>query len=659
MNPKEKIEQLRQEISAHNQRYYDEDSPIVTDFFYDALVRELEELESAHPELLTPNSPTQTVGGGVSTAFSPVTHAVPLISLNDAFSKEDLDAFDKRVKKIVPEPNYVVEPKIDGLSVALTYQNGVFVQGATRGDGQTGEDVTENLKTVHGVPHKIENAPPYLIIRGEVYMPKKVFDIINKEREVNGEALLANPRNAAAGSMRQLDSTITAARRLSMLTFNVQAVEGKTFQTHSESLLFLRELGFSVPEFKVLLNIDDAFARIQTLGQSREILEYDMDGAVIKLDRLADREELGETAKAPRWAVAYKYPPEQKEARVEDIVVQVGRTGVLTPKAVLEPVRLAGTTVTNASLHNQDYIAQKDVRIGDTVWVQKAGDIIPEVIRVVLEKRPEGTSPYLLPQTCPACDAAVVRDTEEAAIRCVNTSCPAQLLRNITHFASKNAMDIDGLGPSIVELLVEHKLITTAADLYFLDSAQMESLPLMGQKRTENLLTAIEESKQRDLSRLLFALGIRQVGTQTAKALAQQFRSMESIAAADVEAFTAVPDVGAVTAQFIYDWFHSESAERLLAALKKAGVNFESQASGTADDLRFRGKTFVLTGTLETYSRKQASERIEAFGGKVSASVSKNTDFVLAGENAGSKLDKAESLGVTVISETEFGEMIV
>ena len=658
MNTKEQINALKAEISMHNKRYYEDDSPTISDFEFDALMQELNALEAAQPELITFDSPTQTVGGAVSAAFSPVTHIVPLMSLNDAFSKEDLDAFHKRVVKIVPEPRYVVEPKIDGLSVALRYENGVFVQGATRGDGQVGEDVTENLKTVHGVPHKIENAPALLIIRGEVYMPKKVFDEINQERELKGEALLANPRNAAAGSMRQLDATITASRRLSMLAFNVQAVVGKSFERHSESLEFLKTLGFSIPEYKVLTNIDNCFARIGAIGQSREILAYDMDGAVIKVDSLADREELGETAKAPRWAVAYKYPPEQKEAIVSDIVVQVGRTGVLTPKAVLEPVRLAGTTVTNASLHNQDYITQKDVRIGDTVWVQKAGDIIPEVVSVVLEKRPLGTEPYFLPDVCPSCQADTVRDEKEAAVRCVNATCPAQLLRNITHFASKNAMDIDGLGTSIVELLVAHKLIETVADLYFLDPQQVEMLPLMGQKRTSNLLSSIEESKSRDLSRLLFALGIRQVGTQTAKALAGRFGTMDTLALASVEELAAISDVGEITAGFIHDWFAKESAQSLLSALKLAGVNMETQSGGGTSDMRFLAKTFVLTGTLETYSRKAASELIEQFGGKVSASVSKNTDYVLAGENAGSKLDKAESLGVSVITEAQFGEMI-
>ena len=658
MNTKEKIDALRAEILQHNKRYYEEDSPTISDFQYDELMRQLKALEEKHPELLSAQSPSQIVGGGVSAAFSPVTHLLPLMSLNDAFSKEDLEAFHKRVVKIVPQPAYVVEPKIDGLSVALTYRNGVFVQGATRGNGQVGEDVTENLKTVHGVPHTLENAPTLLVVRGEVYMPKKVFEAINQEREINGEALLANPRNAAAGSMRQLDASITAARRLSMLAFNVEVVEGKIFKTHSESLEYLKSLGFFIPEYKTLTNIDDAFSRIETLGQSREILEYDMDGAVIKVDSLADREELGETAKAPRWAVAYKYPPEQKEALLVDIVVQVGRTGVLTPKAVLEPVRLAGTTVTNASLHNQDYISQKDIRIGDTVLVQKAGDIIPEVVSVVLGKRPLETSVYTLPDTCPNCGAVAIRDKEEAAVRCVNSACPAQILRNITHFASKNAMDIDGLGTSIVELFIEHKLIETAGDLYFLEAKDIEPLPLMGKKRAENLLQAIEESKTRDLSRLLFALGIRQVGTQTAKALAKRFGSMEHMQAASLEELASVADVGEITAGFLYDWFSKESGQALLEKLKKAGLTMENQGDSGTGDKRFAGLSFVLTGTLETYSRKLASEMIEQFGGKVSSSVSKNTDYVLAGENAGSKLDKAESLGVKIITEAQFGEMM-
>jgi len=652
------INGLKEQIKQHNHSYYEQDAPTISDHEYDLLMQELIALETAHPELVTADSPTQRVGGAVSAAFTPVTHEAPLASLNDAFSLEDLADFHTRVIKTVPEPAYVVEPKIDGLSVALTYENGVFTQGATRGDGTVGEDVTEHLKTVHGVPLRLENAPPHLVVRGEVYMPKQVFLALNEERDLNGETPFANPRNAAAGSMRQLDPKITASRQLSIIIFNIQVVTGKTFERHSDSLEFLHDLGFPTVYYDVFQSIDDCWTRIQALDAKRETLKYEIDGAVIKIDSLLDRDELGSTSKAPRWAIAYKYPPEQKPTVIREIVVQVGRTGVLTPKAVFEPVHLMGTTVTNASLHNQDYIDEKDIRVGDTVLVQKAGEIIPEVVSVLTDKRPADSVPYRLPELCPACGSPVHRDVDGVAVRCTSATCPAQLLRNITHFASRNAMDIEGLGPSIVALLVKAGLVHSVADLYFLDPAAIEELPLMGQKRTANLLAAIEASKAQDLSRLIFALGIRQVGATTGKSLAAYFGSMDALASADLETLTATHDIGAVTATFLIDWFADPTSQALLTRLAEAGVNMTAQ-SESAGDARFAGQTFVLTGTLTQYTRQEAAAIIEGLGGKVSSSVSKKTDYVLAGESAGSKLDKAHSLGVAVIDEMQFGQMVL
>ena len=658
MNTAQKIRKLRETIEAHNHSYYVLDAPTVSDYEYDQLMRELIALEEAHPELVTPDSPSRRVGGAPLDAFQQVTHEVPLESLNDAFSQEELMEFHTRVMKAIPTPEYVVEPKIDGLSVALTYENGLFLRGATRGNGLVGEDVTENLKTIGTVPLRLpENAPPHLVVRGEVYMSKQVFAELNEARELAGEALFANPRNAAAGSMRQLDPKIAAGRRLSMIAFNIQAITGRTFDRHSETLDFLGEMGFAVIDYKVLSSMEDCRAEIEDLGRHRADFPYEIDGAVIKLDKLHDRLELGSTSKAPRWAIAYKYPPEQKPTVVRDIVVQVGRTGVLTPKAVVEPVQLMGTTVTNASLHNQDYINEKDIRIGDTVLIQKAGEIIPEVVAVLKDKRPADTTPYILPATCPACGSPVSRDADGVAVRCTGAVCPAQLLRNITHFTSRDAMDIEGLGPSIVELLVDAGLVRSVADLYFLDPAKVEALPLMAEKRTANLLAAIQASKTRGLARLIYALGIRQVGQQTGKRLAAHFGSMEAIENATPDELVAVGDIGAVTAQFLLDWFKSPQSQALLEGLRLAGVYMTGQFA-TAEDTRFAGKTFVLTGTLVHYTRHEAAAMIEGFGGKVASSVSKNTDYVLAGENAGSKLDKAYSLGVEVLDEDAFEEML-
>ncbi len=652
MEEREELEALRQELVRANYEYYVQDAPTMSDYDYDHKLRRLEELEAAHPEWITPDSPTQRVGGQVSEGFQEVRHRVPLESLQDVFSMEELVEFDQRVREAVQDVAYTVEPKVDGLSVALEYENGLFVRGATRGDGLVGEDVTENLRTIRSIPLRLPETLPRLIVRGEVYMPRTVFAQLNEAREQNGEPLFANPRNAAAGSLRQLDPKIAAARRLDAVLFNVQYVEGRSFETHSESLDFLEQMRFRVIPRKVCASIKEAQEEVAAIGARKGDYPYDIDGAVVKVNSLSERTALGSTAKFPRWAAAFKYPPEQKEAQVLDIQVQVGRTGVLTPKASLSPVRLAGTTVTSASLHNQDYITEKDIRIGDTVLVQKAGEIIPEVVRVVKEKRLSDSVPYHLPDHCPVCGAPVARDVDGAAIRCTGAECPAQLLRNLTHFASRDAMDIEGLGPAVVEALVNAGLVKAPGDLYHLQAEEVAQLERMGKKSAENLLAAIERSKGNDLSRLLFAFGIRQVGQKAAKVLAVRFGTLDALRAATVEELTAVDDIGEITARSLVDWLHSPQAEHLIATLKEAGVNMTSAVQIAGDKLA--GKTFVLTGTLQRFSRSEAGERIEALGGKVSSSVSKKTSYVVAGEEAGSKLTKAQSLGIPVLTEEEF-----
>ena len=656
MDDRQEIERLRAELEQANYDYYVLDNPTISDFDFDHKLRRLEELEAVHPELITPDSPTQRVGGKVAEGFQEVVHRVPLESLQDVFDLEELEEFDQRVRAAVGEVEYDVEPKVDGLSVALEYENGVFVRGATRGNGQKGEDVTENLKTVKSIPLRLEDKLPSFIVRGEVVMPKQVFEQLNEERELRGEALFANPRNAAAGSMRQLDPKIAAARRLDIRVFNIQWAEGKTFTTHTETLEYLEQQRFKVIPHYTCKTIAEAAERIMEMGEGREAYPFDIDGAVVKVNSLADREILGSTAKFPRWAAAYKYPPEQKPSRVVDIVVQVGRTGVLTPKAVVEPVRLAGTTVQSATLHNQDFIAEKDIRIGDTVLVQKAGEIIPEIVEVLKDKRPEGTVPYVLPDRCPVCGAAVERDEDGAHVRCTGAECPAQLLRNLTHFASRDAMDIEGLGPAVVEALVGAGMVRTPADLYHLDVQAVAALERLGKKSAENLLAAIEASKDNDLSRLLFAFGIRQVGQKAAKVLSARFGSLDALAAATEEELTAVPDIGGITARSLTEWLHSPQSEHLIAALREAGVNMLSREEPVGDALA--GKTFVLTGTLEGFTRDEAGARIEALGGKVSGSVSKKTSYVVAGEAAGSKLKKAQDLGVAVLTEAEFVRLL-
>ena len=656
MDEKALARQLRQQLNEHNYRYYVLDDPTISDFEYDRLLRQLEDLEAAHPELVTPDSPTQRVGGQALDSFQQVTHQVPLQSLQDVFSGEELEQFDQRMRESVGAVEYLVEPKVDGLSVALEYQDGVFLRGATRGDGQVGEDVTDNLRTIRSIPLRLEGAPGRLIVRGEVYLPKQAFQQLNQAREAEGQPLFANPRNAAAGSMRQLDPKVAAARGLDIVIFNIQFWDGPPFQTDSASLDWLKQRRFKVIEYFQTDNMAQVLAHIQRMGDQREDYPFEIDGAVVKLNDLAQREVLGQTAKFPRWAAAYKYPPEQQQSVVQDIVVQVGRTGVLTPKAVVAPVRLAGTTVTHATLHNQDYIAQKDIRIGDTVIVQKAGEIIPEIVRVVVEKRPAGTRPYQMPEVCPVCGAPVARDEDGAHIRCTGAECPAQLLRNLVHFASRDAMDIEGLGPAVAEALVKAELVHTPADLYRLEQDQLAGLERMGQKSADNLIAAIERSKKNDLSRLLFAFGIRQVGQKAAKVLAAHFGTLDRLAQASVEELTDIEDIGAITADYLTRWFASPQSQHLISALKQVGVNMAYTGQPVGDLLM--GLTFVLTGELSTYSRKQAGERLEQLGAKVSGSVSKKTSCVVAGQAAGSKLRRAQELGVPVLTEGEFLTLI-
>ncbi len=656
MEAKQRIEFLTQLLNDANYRYYVLDDPQMPDFEYDRYLRDLEELEQAHPELAKEDSPTRRVGGAALDKFEKVTHRVPLMSLQDVFSDEELTDFLYKVRQQEPDAAFSVEPKIDGLSVALEYVDGKFVRGATRGDGNVGEDVTENLKTIRSIPMTIPEAPAHLIVRGEVYMPKKSFKKLNEQQEKEGKALFANPRNAAAGSLRQLDSRIAAKRGLDILIFNIQHIEGETFQTHTQTLEYLKALQFKVIPFKKLSGVEDICSYIAEINDSREQFAFDIDGAVVKVDDLQKRQSFGATSKFPKWAVAYKYPPEIKPTVVEDIVVQVGRTGVLTPKAVVRPVRLAGTTVTNATLHNQDFITQRDIRIGDTVRIRKAGEIIPEILDVDMSKRPAQAQPYRLPTTCPVCGAATQRDEEGAFLRCTGAECPAQLSRNIAHFVSRDAMDIEGFGSAIVDALIEKGFLRSPADIYELTMEQVGSLWQKGDTAAKKLLDAIENSKQQDLSRLIFALGIRQVGAKTGKVLASSYGTMDALMAASWEDLTNIPDIGEVTAKFIAQWFAQPQSKNVIEKLRAAGVNFESKR--VVSDTRFAGSTFVLTGALSMFTREEAGEKIELLGGKVSGSVSKKTSYVVVGENAGSKEKKARELGIPILSEEEFLEMI-
>nr|WP_283243544.1 NAD-dependent DNA ligase LigA [Feifania hominis] len=652
---KEEIERLREALLYHSRKYYVEDNPEISDYEYDSMLRSLEQLEREYPEYQSPLSPTVRVGGAVSKGFETVTHTVKMESLQNAFSDDEIRDFDESVRK-TGEPTYVVEYKIDGLSVSLEYRDGQFVRGSTRGDGEVGEDITQNLKTIRAIPLVLTEKPSYLEVRGEVFMPRESFERLNVIREEAGEPLFANPRNAAAGSLRQLDSRVTASRNLSIFVFNIQQLEGVALSTHYEALCYLKRLGFrTITEWEPTGDIEAVLRRIHEIGEQRFALPYDIDGAVVKVNEFALREELGSTSKFPKWATAFKFPPEVKPTRILDITVNVGRTGVLTPQAVLEPVRLAGTTVSAATLHNRDFIADKDIRIGDTVLVRKAGEIIPEVLEVELAKRTGEERPFVMPERCPSCGEPVWSDPEEAAVRCTNGACPAQLVRSVVHFASRDAMDIDGLGPAIVEQLVDRGLVKSVADLYSLDAEELLTLERMGKKSAENLLAALERSKKNDLSRLLFGFGIRHIGQKAGKLLAARFRTLDGIRAATAEELESVDEIGAIMAESVVAYFSHPQTIKMIEKLTAAGVNLES--TETVLDTRFAGQTFVLTGTLPTMTRAQATQLIESFGGKTAGSVSKKTSYVLAGEDAGSKLKKANELGIPVIDEAALKKM--
>ncbi len=664
MSVEKRVIELRKLIEFHNQKYYVEDNPQISDFEYDRLYRELEDLESQRQDLITPDSPTQRVGGQPLEGFNKVVHEIRMQSLMDVFSFEELISFDKRVREALGgQPEYVVEKKIDGLSVSLEYQNGLLSCGSTRGDGYIGEDVTQNLKTIKSIPLRLSKEELGLLeVRGEVFIAKNDFLAINEEQEESGLPLFANPRNAAAGSLRQLDSKITAKRKLDIYVFNIQRIAGQEFKTHSETLEFLKSLGFKTsPLYKVCKNIDEVIEEIKSIEENRGEFSFEIDGAVIKVNSLDQRDILGSTTKAPKWAVAYKYPAEKKQTIIKDIWTNVGRTGVLTPNAILEPVRLAGTTVGRATLHNMDYIKDKDIRIGDTVWVQKAGDIIPEVVEVVFEKRTGEEQEFEMDRMCPKCGSEVVREEGEAAYRCTGIECPAKLFRSIVHFASRDAMNIDGLGPAIIETLMDKGLVKDIADLYYLKDNVEEIVQIerMGEKSTDNLLKSIEKSKKNNIDRLIFGFGIRHIGLRAAQLLSSNFVSMDELFKAEYEDIIKIDEFGGKMAESLIVFFKQEQTHHLIEKLRRAGVNLKSSGKKQLVDNRFEGKTFVLTGTLPTYSRNDAKKIIESYGGKVSGSVSKKTDFVLAGEEAGSKLDKANALGIAIISEEDLINMIM
>ena len=648
--------ELREQIRYHGRKYYTEDDPEISDFEYDKLYRRLEELEAQYPELVTEDSPTRRVGGPVYNTFAEVVHEVPMESLHDSFSEDELRDFDRRVREAVDSPEYVVEPKFDGLSVALEYVDGVFTRGSTRGDGQRGEEVTENIRTIRKVPKKLKSPIPFLEVRGEVYLSDSGFEKLCERQELLEERPFKNPRNAAAGSLRQKDPKITASRGLEIFVFNVQQIRGEELACHDEALERLRELGFPVPpSYFKSGDMEEIIGFIREIGEKRGEYDYPIDGAVVKVNSFSQREELGSTAKFPRWAEAFKYPPEEKETTLLDIEINVGRTGVLTPTGVFEPVTLAGTTVSRATLHNQDFISEKDVRVGSRVVLRKAGEIIPEVVSVM--ENPEGTEPFLLPEVCPSCGEPVSRPEGEAAVRCTNPQCPAQLLRHLIHFASRDAMDIDGLGPAILEQLVGEGMVSSPADLYALKIEQLAGLERMGEKSAGNLINAIEKSKQNDLHRLVYALGIPHIGAKAAQLLCAGFPSMERVMSAAVEELAEINGFGGVMAEEIVDFFSHSAARELVERLASLGVNMQAREREQAGSL-LEGKTFVLTGTLPTLSRKEASDIIQRNGGKVTGSVSKKTSYVLAGEDPGSKLEKAESLGIPVLSEDELMAML-
>lgn len=646
---------LVKEIEFHNKKYYEEDMPVIDDYEYDMLLRQLESIEAEFPELVTSDSPTQKVGGSASAKFTPVAHKIPMESLHDSFSIEELKAFDNRLKDSFHDLKYVVEPKIDGLSVSVEYKNGILVKGSTRGDGVVGEDITENLRTIKSLPLKLNEDIPYLEVRGEVYMSEKNFLALVEEQELNDEKPFKNPRNAAAGSLRQKDAKITKKRKLDIIIFNVQAIEGKTFSFHKQALDYLKTLGFCVPPtYTLCKNIDEAIAEIEKVGNSRGKYSFNIDGAVIKVNSLELRKKIGNTSKFPKWAEAFKYPPEEKETTLLNIEINVGRTGVLTPTAVFEPIFLAGTTVSRAVLHNEDFIKEKDIRIGDIIIVRKAGEIIPEVVSVKMHS--ETSKIFSMPSVCPSCGAKVSREAGESAIRCTNTGCPAQLLRHLIHFVSRDAMDIDGLGPALLKQLVENKLVSSPADLYNLNETEIIKIERMGKKSVQNLLAAIEKSKNQDLYRLILALGILHIGKAAAKLLEENFSSIDELQNASIESLDGIDGFGEIMAQSVVDYFSLDQNRDLIKRLKVLNINTKS--SKKAKGNLFLGKTFVLTGTLPTYTREQASAMIENEGGKVANSVSKKTSCVLAGEDAGNKLIKAQQLGITVISESEFFDIL-
>lgn len=649
-----KIEELRKTIRYHSDRYYNDDAPEIEDYEYDMMMRELKELEEKYPEYDAPDSPTKKVGGVADNSFESVAHSVRMESLQDAFSKDELREFSNRVEDTVSDVNYVVEPKIDGLSVSLEYRDGVFLRGSTRGNGDVGEDVSGNLRVIHNIPLKLNKSIPYIEVRGEVYMPKKSFERVVDRQIINGEKPFKNPRNAAAGSLRQKDSSVTASRGLDIFVFNIQQIEGVELSSHKESLDFIKELGFNtIPTYKKVDNIEDAIAEIDRIGEARGSLEYDIDGAVIKVDDFSQRDILGSTAKYPKWAIAFKYPPEEKQTKLLDIEIAVGRTGVLTPTAILESVHLAGTTVSRATLHNQDFINEKGIAIGDVVTVRKAGDIIPEVLCV---NEHNSNSVFKFPDVCPSCGEKVYRDEDEAAIRCINPECPAQLLRNLIHFCSRDAMDIEGLGPAIIETFVNEGMIAKTYDIYNLDFNKILSLEGFKETSANNIINSVNNSKNNDLSKLIFALGIRHIGAKAGKLLADYFKDIDLVMNASVDDILQIDGFGKIMAESVVEFFSSDSTKELITKLKEAGVNMKS--TNVVEDTRFSGMTFVLTGTLPTLKRAEASKIIESFGGITSSSVSKKTTYVLAGEEAGSKLDKANKLGVQIISEEEFKEMI-
>ena len=656
---RERVEYLTDTLNYHNYKYYVEDSPEISDFEFDALLKELEDLEEKYPELKKQDSPTQRVGGEAVTAFASVEHNVPMMSLQKAFTKEDILDFDRKVKEAAPDVEYVVEHKIDGLSVSVEYVDGVFYRASTRGDGLVGEDITENVRTIRTVPLKLKDSIPYLEVRGEVFMSDSAFEKINAELETQQQPLFANPRNAAAGSLRQLDPKIAAKRKLDIFVFNIQRIEGVEISNHLDGLKFLKEQGFkTILNDKVFSDINDAFSEIENIGESRGNLGFGIDGAVIKVNDFRLRESLGTTAKYPRWAIAYKYPAEKKTTVIRDIKIQVGRTGVLTPLAILDTVHIAGSNVSKATLHNIDYIHQKDIRINDTVVVEKAGDIIPAVVEVVKEKRNGSEIPFNMPEKCPECGADIIREESESACRCSGINCPAQRLRNIIHFVSRNAMDIEGMGASNVEKLSENGFIENAADIYYIDFEKAAQLKGFGKKWADNLKKSIEKSKTNPLYRLIFGLGIRHIGEKAAKNLASYYKTIDNFINATVEEMAEIDDVGVIMAESVVKFMSEPQNIAFIQRLKDAGVDCCVEEINDSADLRFKDKVFVLTGTLEKYKRSDATEIIEKFGGKTSSSVSKKTSYVLAGAEAGSKLEKAIALGVEIISEDDFENLI-